>query len=569
MGVNLINPQARTESLKPAAATKRIGDIFVSLGVCSEEHISEALMLQEISPDKLLGEILLEKRYITEDDLARAVAEQYSCRYLPLIDVKSVDLAACKKIGAKFLIEKCFIVLKLGEKYAVAAYKPDFEISTALVKAGILSYDFIVSTKNIIYDTINSKFGHDKEGLNAKQTPAEILKEVMTIATAKRCANVRIKFTPDSYFFNIDTKFGTVEAVKTVSVEAGRAVVRVLTDYCEPKVNLVPGNPASSKLIHDDYDVRVEFLPIETPLANDMYEAVLRIHYSYSKEMFNLNNLGFNEEESRILKSIRNYSGGIIFWTGPTGSGKTTTIYAVMKYLAQTRRQIFSIEDPVENRMSDVNITQLQVTDKFCFASAIRTVLRCEPKILVIGEIRDKETAEAASVASETGHLVLTTLHSNSALSFFTRLESLGVNYARVVKNTAMVMAQRLYLPLCPRCSEEKEIKQEDKKALGLLYENLSSLSLKTEEIRYTRERKRTGCVHCNYTGYARERRAVIEMAVLDELMRDMIIKGNTFFDVEKTFIDKRSFVPLEFKAYELLKTGQIDINQFFMITNR
>ncbi len=561
--INLQEP----EIIKTSVKTSRLGDILVSLGVCTDELVNEALMLQEISPDKLLGEILLEKRYITEDDLARAVAEQYSCRFMPLIDVKAVDTHICKKISVQFFIDKCFIVLMSAEKCIVAAYKPDFAISTALIKAGIFDYEFAVSTKTVIYDAINSRFGADTESLNGKQTPAEIIKEVIMIAIAKKSANIRIKFTTDSFYVNIDTQFGTTEAVKSISLESGRAVVRVLTEYCEPKINLVPGYPASSKFLHGDYDIRVEFLPIESHFANNIFEAVLRIHYSYSKEMFNLSNLGFTEEELVILKSIKNYSNGIIFWTGPTGSGKTTTIYATLKYLSQTRKQIFTIEDPVENRMSDINITQLQVKEQFGFSAAIRTVLRCEPKILMIGEIRDKETAETAAIASETGHLVLTTLHTNSALSFFKRLEALGVKPDRIIENTKIVMAQRLYLPLCPYCRTEREVKSDDERALSAVYENLKTLNLEVKKINLVFERQRAGCVHCNYTGYGKERRAVIEIAVFDELLRDFAMK-NTLLDTERAFA-KKGFIPLKFKAYNLLSEGVVDLNQFYTITNR
>jgi type IV pilus assembly protein PilB len=559
--INLQDPKAAP------AGTKRIGDILVSLGVCTDELINEALMLQEISPDKLLGEILLEKRYITEDDLSRAVAEQYACGFMPLIDIKAVDSQICKKISVQVLIDKCFIILKSAEKYIVVAYKPDFAISTALVKAGIVDYKFEVSTKTVIYDAINSKFGSDKESLNGKQTPAEIIKEVIMIAIAKKSANIRIKFTPESFYINVDTQFGTTEPIKTISVESGRAVVRVLTEYCEPKINLVPGYPASSKFILEGYDIRVEFLPVESHFANNIFEAVLRIHYSYSKEMFNLSNLGFSEDEASILKSIKNYSGGIIFWTGPTGSGKTTTIYAVLKYLSLTRKQIFTIEDPVENRMSDINITQLQVKEHFGFSAAIRTVLRCEPKILMIGEIRDKDTAETAAVASETGHLVLTTLHTNSALSFFKRLEALGVKPDRIIENTKIVMAQRLYLPLCPYCKTEREIKSDDERHLSAVYENLKILNLEVKKINLVFERQRTGCAHCNYTGYGKVRRAAVEIAVFDELLRDFAMK-NTLLDTERAFAEK-GFIPLKFKAYNLLSKGVVDLNQFYTITNR
>lgn len=557
------------DTISVQQSCRRVGDILVEKGICSEDVINEALMLQKISPDRLLGEILLEKRYITEEDLCGVLAEQYSCRYLPLLDIKAIDEKLIEKIdpSKKIFLDKCFLPFKTGEKTKVAVYKPDFEISTALVKAGVLDYELVISTKAAIYDAINSRFFMTAARAE-KQTPHDAIKEAVMIASAKKSANIRVKFTLDSFYINIDTQFGTVEAVKTVSIELGRQIIRVLAELCNPKINLVPGHPASSKFLFEGYDIRIEFLPVESNVASNIHEAVLRIHYLYSKDMLEFGSLGFDEKEISRLKLIKTLPTGIVIWTGPTGSGKTTTIYAAVKDLAVTRKQIYMIEDPIENQLSDINITQIAVKEHFGFDAAIRSVLRCEPKILMIGEIRDKLTAEAAAMASDTGHLVLTTVHANSALSVFARLGSLGVEPRRIIENIKMVMGQRLYLPLCAACRTNRPPAAAEEEILQDARGNLTALFQTVEEIKKVYERRRTGCARCNSTGYARRRKAVIEIAVFDDETRDMVVKGSSLLDIERSFVKTRGFMPLSVKAYNLLANGIIDLNQFYSITN-
>lgn len=558
------------DTIAVQTSERRLGDMLVSMGICPADAVNEALMLQKISSDRLLGEILIEKRYITEEDLCRALAEQYSCRYLPLIDVKAIAGDLIEKIdpSKKFFLNKCFLPLKTGGKIRIAAYKPDFEISTALAKAGVFDYELAVSTKAAIYDAINSRFFADGCRQVERQTPHDVIKEAVMVASAKKSANIRVKFTPESYFINIDTQFGTVEAVKTVSIELGRQVIRVLAELCNPKINLIPGHPASSKFIFDGYDIRIEFLPVESNAAANIHEAVLRIHYLYSKDMLDFKSLGFDEKEISKLKLIKTLPTGIVVWTGPTGSGKTTTVYAGVKDLAATRKQIYMIEDPIENQMSDINITQIAVKEHFGFDAAIRSVLRCEPKILMIGEIRDKLTAEAAAQASDTGHLVLTTVHANSALSVFARLGSLGVEPRRIIENIKIVLGQRLYLPLCDDCRLVRKPAPAEEEILRGVRGNLTALFQGTiEEIKKVYERNRTGCASCSYTGYAKRRKAVVEIAVFDDETRDMVVKKSSVLDLEKTFVNKRGFIPLSLKAYNLLLSGIIDLNQFYTIT--
>ena len=552
---------AAEQPQSPDSAWKPIARILLEQKSISEEELKEALMLQEIIPGKLLGEILLEKRYVSEADIMKAVALQYNCAYIEEIDINQIDDELVELIDdtKDLFLDKCFIILKGGGKPKVAVYKPDFEISTRIAKF-IPDYELLISTKSAIYDAINSKYYANKAA--GKGDASGIIREAIAVAKAKKSANIRIKYTSEGFYINYDTIYGTVSPIKTIDIKTGQAVINILAGYC--KITLVPGKPSSSKFLHDNIDMRVEFLPVETLSDGNIFEAVIRIHYSYSKDLFEIDRLGFPESKIKELKQIRTYSSGIVIATGPTGAGKSTTFYAVIKYLAQMRKQIFTIEDPIESHFSEINITQLAVKESFDFSDAIRSVLRCEPKIIMIGEVRDNITAELTVQASDTGHLVLTTVHTNSALSCFKRLESLGVKPSRIIDNVRMVTAQRLYIELCENCKIPRLLSKDER--VFLKNSKIEKISLYTIENVY--ERNHNGCPQCNYTGYKKNRKAIIEIAVFDDEMR-LVAENSSPVELEREFINKRGFIPLNSYAYNLLSKGKIDINQYYMITNK
>jgi type II secretory ATPase GspE/PulE/Tfp pilus assembly ATPase PilB-like protein len=565
---------------------EQIGQILLRRGLVSGDKLKDALLLQETQEYRLIGEILVEKKYITEDDLLESLAEQYNFTCLKSINPDDVDVELCKKVDETlaFLFDKCFLILKdKNNKVKVVCYRLDLEITSRV--SFIIDYDIMLAQKSIIYDALNTKFIIKGDDRVQKDDAVKLLNQVIEIGIARKSPNIRIKYAIDSFYLNLDTIDGQVESFRSISVNVGIAIVNIIAGNC--KTTLIPGKPASanflhkSKLVDKDIDIRVEFIPIAVNAAttSNIFEAVLRIHYSYSKDFLDINNLGFNSHQVNLLKLVKKFSHGIIISTGPTGSGKTTTFYSLIKNLSDMRKTIFTIEDPVENHFSETNITQMSIKEKgLDFPDAIRSVLRCEPKIIMVGEIRDKHTAEAALSAAETGHLVLTTVHANSALASFRRLETLGINITRFIDSIRMITSQRLYIELCPACKIKEPVQKDVSILLNNAYKDLKpfyedfeefqnivireDISIKRVEEIFIRNKK--GCKNCNYTGYKKNKRAIIEIALFDDEMRQLVVDTKTVFELENAFIKKRSFLPIKVYAFSLLIKGIIDVEQYF-----
>ena len=567
---------------------EQIGQILLRKGLVSGDKLKDALLLQDSQEDRLIGEILVEKKYITEEDLLESLAEQYNLYYLKFINQDDIEIDLCKKVDETlaFLFDKCFLILKdKNNKVKVVCYRLDLEITSSV--SFIIDYDIVLAQKSIIYDALNTKFIIKGDNNVQKDDAVKLLNQVIEIGVARKSPNIRIKYAIDSFYLNFDMIDGRVESFRSIPVNIGIAIVNIIAGNC--KTTLIPGRPASanflhkSKLVNKDIDIRVEFIPIagNTVDTSNIFEAVLRIHYSYSKDFLDIDNLGFNAHQVNLLKLIKKFSHGIIISTGPTGSGKTTTFYSLIKDLSDMRKTIFTIEDPVENHFSEINITQMQMSIKekgLDFPDAIRSMLRCEPKIIMVGEIRDKHTAEAALSAAETGHLVLTTVHANSALASFRRLETLGINITRFIDSIRMITSQRLYIELCPECKIKEPVQKDVSILLNNAYKDLKpfyedfeefqnivireDISIKRVEEIFIRSKK--GCKNCNYTGYKKNKRAIIEIALFDDEMRQLAVDTKTVFELENAFIKKRSFLPIKVYAFSLLIKGIIDVEQYF-----
>jgi general secretion pathway protein E len=228
------------------------------------------------------------------------------------------------------------------------------------------------------------------------------------------------------------------------------------------------------------------------------------------------------EEVLPLMDRIIHRPHGIVLVTGPTGSGKTTTLYAAITRLNDMRRNIMTVEDPIEYYIDGISQTQVQSRVDMTFARGLRAILRQDPDIVMVGEIRDLETVEIAVQASLTGHLVLSTLHTNSAVGAVTRLRDMGVELFMLSSSLLGILAQRLIRRLCPECKCSHQATEADRSVLGLA-ENTESPTLYTPE----------GCRHCNFTGYS-GRRGIFELIEIDETMRRMIHDGAGEQEIER-----------------------------------
>jgi general secretion pathway protein E len=231
-------------------------------------------------------------------------------------------------------------------------------------------------------------------------------------------------------------------------------------------------------------------------------------------EMLNLERLGFNEQQLTLLEKLISRPNGILLVTGPTGSGKTTTLYGALSRINATDKNIITIEDPVEIQLPGIGQIEVNPRIGLSFANGLRSVLRQDPNVVLVGEIRDLETAEIAIQASLTGHLVFSTLHTNDAPSAITRLVDMGVEPFLVASSLVAVLAQRLVRVLCPECRVGYEATHEELLEIGIRPPD--------EAVRVYRA---AGCVACNYTGY-RGRIGIFELMLIDDEIRSKVTQN-------------------------------------------
>ncbi|RED45648.1 GspE/PulE family protein [Seonamhaeicola aphaedonensis] len=297
--------------------------------------------------------------------------------------------------------------------------------------------------------------------------------------------------------------------------------------------------PQDGRIEYDDFDIRVSILP-----THHGEKVVMRI-LGRDASHLDINKLGLEKDDVQLYLEAVKKTNGIVLISGPTGSGKTTTLYATLKYLNDIKRNIVTVEDPIEYTLKGINQVQLKENIGLTFTSALRSFLRQDPDIIMLGEIRDAQTAQMAIRASLTGHLVLSTIHTNSAIGTISRLTDMGVPSFLIAETLNISVAQRLVRILCESCKKETEFR-----SLVL------PRSFKTD-IKISSHHIPIGCSECHYTGY-RGRRAIYEILpiTLDvaEAIKNNSIKQANFIKNER----------LSDKAFDLLLKGYTSLEEIY-----
>jgi len=256
------------------------------------------------------------------------------------------------------------------------------------------------------------------------------------------------------------------------------------------------------------------------------------------KKLLDLNNLGLRKDLAAILRQEIQKPNGMIISTGPTGSGKTTTLYGVLKEINKPEIKIITIEDPIEYRLDGVSQSQIDETRGYSFASGLATIVRQDPDVILVGEIRDEKTAKIALQAALTGHLVLTTLHTNDAAGTIARLQALGEKPENIAPALNLIIAQRLVRKICPHCSQKKQLSAEEIKFFKEQLKDLINQGLCGEPNRQTQILQAKGCQKCNQIGY-KGRIGVYEFLLINDEMENFIIKNSSIADLKKQAIQK------------------------------
>ena len=320
--------------------------------------------------------------------------------------------------------------------------------------------------------------------------------------------------------------------------------IKVISNLDISEKRLPQDGRTQIKIAGETLDVRVSILPT-------FYgeRVVMRI-LMQSSQIPDIDELGFNEEIMGDIKRLLRSSHGIILVTGPTGSGKTTSLHSFLRQVKSPEKNILTVEDPVEYK-SD-SISQIQVNEKvgLTFANALRSILRQDPDVIMIGEIRDEETASIAVRAALTGHLVFSTLHTNSAAATISRLVDMGIEPFLISSSLLGILAQRLVRLLCEECKEEDTLAEEFSKDYDLQ---------KNAPIYKAR-----GCKKCNYTGYV-GRRSIGELLVMDERVKDLL-KTTTDEHTIKTELERQGLKTLSYQLKQMLLRGETSLEEAIRI---
>lgn len=353
---------------------------------------------------------------------------------------------------------------------------------------------------------------------NADNTPIiRLINALFTQAIKQKASDIHIETFENQVLvrYRIDGVLHEVLELKRIIAPLVTSRIKVMAKLDIAEKRMPQDGRISLKIGEHTIDVRVSTLP-----SNHGERIVLRILDKQAANL-DLNLLGMAPNHLAALRKMAHEPHGIILVTGPTGSGKTTSLYAVLTELNLKSRNILTIEDPIEYDLPGIGQTQVNMKIGMTFAKGLRAILRQDPDVVMIGEIRDLETAEIAVQASLTGHLVLSTLHTNSALASLTRLRDMGVESFLLSTSLTGLIAQRLVRKLCPHCKTPHRLQHDERILMGL-----------PEEAAHAKIYEPAGCEHCNHTGY-QGRTGIYEIIAIDEHLRSLIHRNADLQSIE------------------------------------
>ncbi|CQR48018.1 Type II secretion system protein E [Paraliobacillus sp. PM-2] len=502
---------------------RKLGDVLKENGLITEQEIIEVL---EHKKDKQkLGDALVEQGYITERQLIDVLEIHLKIKSVSLyrfpIDTKLMDF-----VQKEFARENILIPIEQRENLlTVAMHDPlDYYAIDYLELATGFTINPVIATKDDILQAINKYYDLDDayldQAISDDDAPAiRILDQILQTGIALKASDIHI----DPMETNIVVRYrvdGMLQTEKTIPKKLQNALtarVKILSELDITETRLPQDGRIRLVIDTKPVDLRIATLP--TVFGEKIVIRILDLSNIFKK----LTELDFSSETLERYQKVIKKPSGLILLTGPTGSGKTTTLYGSINELNQEDVNIITIEDPVEYQLQGINQVQVNNTVGLTFSKGLRSILRQDPNIIMVGEIRDRETAEIAIRSALTGHLVFSTLHTNSAIAAIPRLFDMEVEPYLVVSALSAVMAQRLVKKICPDCKTTRVLTEMEKQ---LLRNNQMDIDEVYEGV---------GCDGCRQTGY-RGRIAIHELLVIDDNIKTLMMNQSTMSEI-KTYL--------------------------------
>ncbi len=561
----------------PSTAPPRLGNVLIERGYITVEQLNASLEEQRGGSGKLLGEILIERSYCTEDQVIECLAAVYGVPYaklepriadpriveclprdyidkhlvFPLFKIRHTLTVAVTEPTNLFLIDELHAITNLDVQVVATSAKDIRRMITTMPDSKTFVIDDIIDDNTqaevTLIENVIDDIGDTTEF--AGQSPVirlvnyiiyNAVKEGASdihIEPGERCLRVRNR---------IDGKLYKALEVPLNLLGAVTSRIKIMASLDISERRLPQDGRVHVLLDGRKIDLRVSTFP-----GSRGEKTVIRVLDTRSVSL-NLRDLGFAEDVLAPLQAAVQAPNGIILVTGPTGSGKSTTLYAALNEIASMENNVCTVEDPIEYHIPLINQFQVQERTGLTFSRALRTLLRQDPDVIMVGEIRDEETARTAIQAALTGHLVLSTLHTNDAPSAITRLINMGVEPYLIGAALNGVLAQRLVRKICAKCREEYEPPRPLRKAV--------------ERMGFTIDKfhKGVGCRRCRNTGYS-GRLGVHELLFINDELRDAVAAGRSVSELRK-IASQCGMITLRRDGFRKVREGLTSLEEVIQI---
>lgn len=557
-----------------------LGQALLDRKLITRDHLEEALKEQKKSGG-FLGNVLVRMGFISEDNLLRLLAEQLGIEFVKL---KNMDISPgiIEKVPAKFASHYKIIPVDMKNDVLTIAVTNPLDIHTMDDIKLILGYNTkpVLAGENDIVEAIRRYYGIGAEtlekimaGEDTKEEKGELeitktvdiedmaqdasiikfVNQIFLQAHHERATDIHIEPYEDEMKvrYRIDGVLYDTTIPPSIKhfQSAITSRIKIMSNLNIAERRLPQDGRIRLKMAGEDLDLRVSILP--TPFGESVDIRILSTGLMYSLE-----SLGLLEKDLKIMEDMIKKPHGIIFVTGPTGSGKTTTLYACLNRINMKENKIITIEDPIEYQIKGVTQVQVQPKIGLTFAQGLRSMLRHDPDIMMVGEVRDFETAEITIRVALTGHLVFSTLHTNDAAGGITRLLDMGIEPYLVASSVECFIAQRLVRLICPACKTEIKPSAEILRELGV--EQVKDLS----KIKFYEGH---GCDECKQTGY-KGRTAIYEILIADSDISDIILARQSADRIKEKAVAK-GMRTLRQDGWEKIKMGMTTPSEVLRVT--
>ena len=561
---------------------KLIGEILIENYGLSPEALSQGLKIQEDKGGRI-GEILLRQKAISEHDLLKALGEQFSMRFISIIPVDEMNFGFTESVPIHFLKKYGMVPIITQDKAFIAAkdpllFQPLDDLKLLLGMNGsevvLAPHSTILSAINFAYDmsrdsaeqVIQDMKDEDSEliisaisgtgDLLDDTSDAPIIRLVnlmLSQAVKDRASDIHIEPTQTGLKirYRVDgILYDKLSPPKHIQY-ALTSRIKVMADLNIAEKRLPQDGRIEIKIGNKNIDIRVSTIPIAFG-----ERVVLRL-LDKTRILLNVSDLGMPSSRLKDFNRLIHTPHGIILVTGPTGSGKTTTLYAALSTINRADINIITIEDPIEYQMDGIGQIQVYPKIGLTFANGLRSIVRQDPDVILVGEIRDLETAEIAIQSALTGHLVFSTLHTNDSASAVTRLIDMGIEPFLVTSSVIAILAQRLVRVVCDNCKEEYGPDPEAMEGIGLTPEMI-------EGKRIFRSR---GCPVCLNTGYL-GRTGIFELMLIDDEIRNLILKTSDSNTIKQKAVEK-GMVTLSRDGAQKVAEGVTTAEEIFRVAHQ